>query len=50
MLFVCCVRDGLVQTAQSSLLSASDYALPEFCIEKAKWLWERVRPSGSGKG
>ncbi|KAI0215805.1 Serine/threonine-protein kinase ATR [Lamellibrachia satsuma] len=32
---------SLVQTAQSSLLSACSYKLPEFCIENAKWLWDR---------
>ena len=41
-LCVVCLRCSLVQTAQSSLLSACSYKLPEFCIENAKWLWERV--------
>ncbi|KAK2190032.1 hypothetical protein NP493_91g01005 [Ridgeia piscesae] len=37
------VTDGTdrKKTAQSSLLSASAYKLPEFCIENAKWLWDR---------
>ena len=32
---------GLLQTAQSSLLSAADFHLPEFHLEKAQWLWDR---------
>ena len=32
---------GLLQTAQSSLLSAADFRLPEFHLEKAQWLWDR---------
>ena len=32
---------GLLQTAQSSLLSAADFSLPEFHLEKAQWLWDR---------
>jgi len=32
---------GLLQTAQSSLLSAADFRLPEFHLEKAHWLWDR---------
>ena len=32
---------GLLQTAQSSLLSAADFNLPEFHLEKAQWLWDR---------
>jgi len=32
---------GLLQTAQSSLLSAADFCLPEFYLEKAQWLWDR---------
>lgn len=32
---------GLVQAAHSSLLSASSYNLPQFCIENAKWLWDK---------
>jgi len=32
---------GLLQTAQSSLLSAADFQLPEFHLEKAQWLWDR---------
>jgi len=32
---------GLLQTAQSSLLSAAEFRLPEFHLEKAQWLWDR---------
>ena len=32
---------GLLQTAQSSLLSATDFRLPEFHLEEAQWLWDR---------
>ena len=32
---------GLVQAAHSSLLCASNYNMPEFCLENAKWLWDR---------
>ncbi|KAJ8029668.1 Serine/threonine-protein kinase ATR [Holothuria leucospilota] len=30
-----------MQTAYSFLLNASQYSLPEFCLEKAKWLWNK---------
>ena len=40
-------RCGLVQTAHGALLSASYYNQPGICIEKAKWLWDRVRYTDS---
>lgn len=33
---------GLIQTAHSSLLSAAQYeGLPELCLERARWLWDK---------
>ncbi|XP_070572431.1 serine/threonine-protein kinase ATR-like isoform X2 [Ptychodera flava] len=34
-------KAGHIQTAYSSLLNASAYAMPEYCLEKAKWLWSK---------
>ena len=36
-------RAGHVQTADSSLLSASAFSLPSLCIERAKWMASQVR-------
>ena len=33
---------GHVQTADSSLLSASAFSLPSLCIERAKWMASQV--------
>lgn len=35
-------RAGHVQTADSSLLSASAFALPSLCLERAKWMASQV--------
>lgn len=35
-------RGGLLQTVHSTLLRASSHNLPEYSLEKAKWLWQRV--------
>ena len=32
---------GYLQTAYGSLIQAASYNLPEFCLEKAKWFWEK---------
>lgn len=32
---------GLIQTAHSLLMCAADYKLQDFCIEKAKWMWDK---------
>ncbi|XP_077988664.1 serine/threonine-protein kinase ATR-like [Glandiceps talaboti] len=34
-------KAGHIQTAYSSLLNASAYSMPEYCLEKAKWLWSK---------
>ncbi|KAL8622808.1 hypothetical protein ACOMHN_026929 [Nucella lapillus] len=34
-------KAGYLQTSYSCLLHANSYSLPEFFIEKAKWLWEK---------
>lgn len=36
-------RAGYLQTAYSFLLQAADYNLPEFVLEKAKYLRVKVR-------
>jgi len=41
MVVVCC-RTGYLQTAARFLLQASEFNLPEFCLQKAKWHWEKV--------
>ncbi|KAK2144551.1 hypothetical protein LSH36_748g02080 [Paralvinella palmiformis] len=35
-------ESGFIQTAHSSLLSASGYQLPEYCLENAQWFWDRA--------
>lgn len=35
-------RAGYLQTAYGCLLQASAFDMPEFFVEKAKWLWEKV--------
>ncbi|KAL4227217.1 hypothetical protein ACF0H5_012662 [Mactra antiquata] len=34
-------KTGYLQTAYSFLLQASEFNLPEFCLQKAKWHWEK---------
>ncbi|XP_045160246.2 serine/threonine-protein kinase ATR-like [Mercenaria mercenaria] len=34
-------KTGNLQTAYSFLLQASEFNLPEFCLQKAKWHWEK---------
>ena len=34
---------GHVQTGDISLLSASDFSLPNLCIERAKWMASQVK-------
>ncbi|XP_013417435.1 serine/threonine-protein kinase ATR-like isoform X2 [Lingula anatina] len=34
-------KAGHLQTAYGTLLNASAFNLPEFCVEKAKWLWHK---------
>nr|CAB3224707.1 serine/threonine-protein kinase atr [Phallusia mammillata] len=34
-------KSGHLQTAYSALLSAQQFALPQYCIEHAKWLWQK---------
>lgn len=36
-------RAGYLQTAYGCLLQAGAYNLPEMFVEKAKWLWEKVK-------
>ena len=36
-------RAGYLQSAYGCLLQANSYNLPEFYLEKAKWLKEKVR-------
>ncbi|XP_064619014.1 serine/threonine-protein kinase ATR-like [Lineus longissimus] len=40
-------KAGHNQTAYSSLLKASEFNLPEFVAEKAKWLWQRGDNDGA---
>ncbi|XP_052796079.1 serine/threonine-protein kinase ATR-like isoform X2 [Mya arenaria] len=34
-------KTGYVQTATRFLLQASEYNLPQYCLQKAKWHWEK---------
>ncbi|XP_077973819.1 serine/threonine-protein kinase ATR-like isoform X2 [Styela clava] len=34
-------KAGYLQTAYNALINAQDLDLPEFCIEHAKWLWNK---------
>lgn len=39
-------KAGHHQTAYNALLNAGDSRLAELCVERAKWLWSKVRAKG----
>ena len=50
MSFLLIFRAGHVQTADSSLLSASVFSLPSLCIERAKWMASQVTDQSDALG
>ncbi|GFR86846.1 serine/threonine-protein kinase atr, partial [Elysia marginata] len=40
-------KAGYLQSAHGCLLQASSYHLPDFYLEKAKWLWEKGEPDSA---